>query len=234
MPHYTRKHSILTGFTLLELLVALAIFSVISAVAYQGLSTVLTVREHTEQQAQQLAAIQMTFMHLGRDIQLYIDRSIRDEYGEEQPSIQGRSDYITFTRAGWHNPLKQPRATLQRVSYYLKTDELFRVYWRVLDRAQDSHPIETALLKNISALELRFLDENFKWYTQWPPIDIHPTEFGQEKIEHLLYAIEITLNTTMWGEITRLFAISSKMPIVKIEDTLPTKPSDTDSFVKVK
>lgn len=232
MSHYTRKPILSIGFTLLELLVALAIFSVISAVAYQSLNSILTVREHTEHEAKQLAAIQMAMMRLGQDIQLYVDRTIRDEYGETQPSIQGQIDYISFTRIGWHNPLKQQRSNLQRVSYYLKANKLIRVYWRILDRAQDSQSIESILFTEVDALTFRFLDESFKWHTQWPPTDTAPTEFSQIPLKHSLHAVEITLNTTLWGKITRLFAISSQMPTIT-EETQSTTPTVTDSFVKI-
>ena len=79
----------LQGFTLLELLVALSIFSIIAVMAYSGLNTVLLARIQTDQHAIQLARLQMTFTWLKRDIEQYIGRSIRDQYGDRQAALIG-------------------------------------------------------------------------------------------------------------------------------------------------
>ena len=50
------------GFTLLELLVAMVIFSLMSVMAYGGLSNVITGNEVILQQEQQLKEIQRTMM----------------------------------------------------------------------------------------------------------------------------------------------------------------------------
>ncbi|MBE9561308.1 MAG: prepilin-type N-terminal cleavage/methylation domain-containing protein, partial [Proteobacteria bacterium] len=89
---------ITVGFTLLELLVALAIFAVIAAMAYSGLNTILTARLQIEQQAEQLASLQRIFIKLGHDIEQYIQRPIRNQYGDKEPSINGTNRQIEFTR----------------------------------------------------------------------------------------------------------------------------------------
>ena len=53
---------ILQGFTLLELLVALAIFAIIAIMAYSGLSVILTTHLQTNQHANQLANLQKTLL----------------------------------------------------------------------------------------------------------------------------------------------------------------------------
>ncbi len=49
------------GFTLLELLVALSIFALISAMAYGGLQSVMTTQQHTAKAAQHLADLQKAY-----------------------------------------------------------------------------------------------------------------------------------------------------------------------------
>ncbi len=184
------------GFTLLELLVALVIFAVIGVMAYGGLNTILSARIQTDQHATQLARLQMAFTWLGRDIEQYIERTIRDQYGERQPALKGTTSQLELTRAGWRNPALQQRSSLQRIAYFIEDETLWRSYWRLLDRAQNARPIKMDLINNINEITLRYLDNNFKWHEHWPITSKTVT----------LKAIEVTL-VVEWGPITRLFKI---------------------------
>ena len=200
----------LRGFTLLELLVALSIFAVIAVMAYGGLNIILTIHAETEQQAHQLADLQMMFTWLQRDIQQQVERPIRNEYGDKQPSIQGDRTYLEFTHAGWHNPVQLPRSSLQRVAYRLGDKKLFREYWNVLDRAQDTKPIEIDLMKEVENLEFRFLDNRLQWHEHWPDTSLVPPESDDLKLR----AIEVTLEINSWGKLTRLFQIESGINVL--------------------
>ena len=69
------------GFTLLELLVALAIFALVSVMAYGGLASVLDQQFATDEIAGQLARLQKTYLLLQRDFEQLVPRPVRDEYG---------------------------------------------------------------------------------------------------------------------------------------------------------
>ncbi len=198
----------LQGFTLLELLVALAIFAVIGVMAYSGLNIILTARLQTEQHAAQLARLQMAFTWLGRDIEQHIGRPIRDLYGDKQPALQGTFSQMEFTRAGWRNPAQQPRSSLQRVAYHIEDKILWRSYWRVLDRAQDARPIQMKLINDIDDIKYRYLDESLRWHEEWPPdlSNTAPDEHANRLLT-ALKAIEVTLTVAGWGRITRLFRV---------------------------
>ena len=182
------------GFTLLELLVALTIFAVMAVMAYSGLNTVLLARIQTDEHATQLAHLQMAFTWLKRDIEQYIGRSIRDQYGDRQAALKGTVSQLELTRAGWRNPAQQNRSSLQRVIYFIEDETLLRSYWRVLDRAQNTLPIKMDLLNNINGMTLRYLDDNFQWHDQWTATQ-----------PSTLKAVEVTLIIINWGRITRLF-----------------------------
>ncbi|MCU0806914.1 MAG: type II secretion system minor pseudopilin GspJ [Candidatus Contendobacter sp.] len=118
------------GFTLLELLVALAVFSIMAVAAYGGLRNVLYTRAAVEEQNRRLAAVQLAVYRLEQDIEQAVPRGIRDEYGEPQGALLGGAladDRLTLTRTGWDNPLGQPRANLQRVAYRLRDGRLWRL-----------------------------------------------------------------------------------------------------------
>ncbi|NLC01615.1 MAG: type II secretion system minor pseudopilin GspJ, partial [Pseudomonas formosensis] len=67
------------GFTLLEMLIAMAVFAVMSMVAYQGLRAVLDADHITREQAQRLADLQVTLSVLERDLAQVVDVRVRDE-----------------------------------------------------------------------------------------------------------------------------------------------------------
>lgn len=195
------------GFTLLELIVAIAIFSVLAAMAYSGLNQVLNSRQATEQSADKLIALQRTFLFLARDIQQVINRPIRDGLGQIEPPFFGAFSGIylmQFTRTGWRNPAQAPRSSLQRVAWGLEDEVLKRVYWTTLDRAQDDEPVEQAMLDEVTGVEVRYLDKKNNWHTDWPqtiqsngePADSSPPR-----------AVEITVEHKEFGKIVRLFAV---------------------------
>ncbi|HHB92523.1 MAG TPA: type II secretion system protein GspJ [Thioploca sp.] len=186
----------MTGFTLLELLVALAVFAVIAVMAYNGLNTVLNAHFQIKQQAIQLADLQRMFSRLNHDIEQHIQRPIRNQYGDVEPSINGTIEQLEFTRSGWRNPAQQNRSFLQRVAYHLQDNKLVRSYWFVLDRAQDSKPILMNLADNINDIQWHYLDDKLTWHKKWPNTSIK------------LKAIKIILKIEGWGKIERLFQIS--------------------------
>lgn len=198
------------GFTLLELLVALTVFAIMSIAAYGGLRNVLFTRAAVEEQNRRLAAVQMAVFRLEQDIGQAVPRGVRDEYGEPQAALLGgelAGDRLTLTRAGWDNPLGQPRANLQRVAYRLRDGRLWRLHWDVLDRGGLVEPRETLLLERVREFRVRFLEDAEKdWRTDWPP----PASDEAEKkkgLDALPRAVEIVLILEDWGEITRLLPL---------------------------
>jgi general secretion pathway protein J len=199
------------GFTLLELLVALAIFAVMSVMAYSGLDIIIKARLQTDQHATKLAHLQIAFSFIKRDIEQYINRPIRDQYGDKQLTLQGTRSNIALTRAGWHNPMPQShraRSSLQRVAYLIEDKVLIRSYWWVLDRAQDTRPRKMNLLNEVNELQIRYWDKNLQWHEQWPPSNFLDTFKNNPPSK--LKAIEITLTITGWGSLIRLFQVPGR------------------------
>lgn len=199
------------GFTLLELIVVIAIFGVMSAMAYGGLSSVLKTRAHVEQSLERTAQYQKAFMRLRNDFQNARYRPVRDPFGTTQPPFIGdTTSHVTFTHGGWRNPLSQPRASLERVIYYLDKNKkaLIRGSYRVLDQSQDSKPVEVTLLEKVTDLSWRYLDSKREWQTVWPPASITGSSTGSTSVPaQAPMAVEMTMQTDDMGEIRFLFRL---------------------------
>lgn len=199
-----------SGFTLLELIVVLAIFAIFSLMAYGGLDSVLQTRAQVEEALQRTATAQKAYIRLRDDFQQIRNRPVRDGFGDTQPPIRtDRLGRVELTRGGWRNPLTQPRAGLERVSYRLDGKKFKRESWRVLDQAQDSKVVELVLFDNVKTLSWRLLDANREWHRDWPPEDPNRSSAQQAPLP---IAVEITLDTEDWGELKFLFRLGLEAP----------------------
>jgi general secretion pathway protein J len=197
------------GFTLLELLVALAIFGLLAAMSYSGLWTVLEQQSHTEQAADRLGELQKIYLIMQRDIEQIVPRTVRDEFGDQQLPLIG-GDTLRLTRGGWRNPAGRQRSTLQRIGYAYEEQQLVRYSWSVLDRAQDSEPLKLPLTEDVERMGLRYLDGNDAWKEQWPDttdfVDNEATE-GLLELPALPKAVEVTIEHKNFGTLVWLFQL---------------------------
>ncbi|MFK7829226.1 MAG: type II secretion system minor pseudopilin GspJ [Congregibacter sp.] len=148
------------GFTLVEVLIALAITVLVAGAAYSGISAVLSGAEQLRESGQRMVELNRAFSLLSRDLRFIVNRGVRDEFGTLQPALSGGplAFYpLTLTRAGWHNGQELPRSDLQRVHYYLEDGALWRAYSPVLDRASDAPLQQIRLIEGVESIELRFL-----------------------------------------------------------------------------
>ena len=199
-------HQQRNGFTLLELLVAIAIFSMLSVMAYGGLQTVITTKQVSQENAERVAEIQLLMMRLSNDLRQSVSRTIRNEYGDfvsAMKSGQDSDEGFTWTRAGFRNPAQLRRSSLQRVAYQLEEDKLIRLTWPVLDRAQDSTVMKTEVLSSVESIELRYMNHDNEWLSSWPD------EQGNMELSALPKAVEVTLELADWGKIKRLILLAS-------------------------
>lgn len=209
------------GFTLLELMVAIAIFAVISLIAYGGLSNILQTRNALELQSERIAQLQRAFMIIGRDLEQVADRGVLDSYGTEQAAMQTDQygdKLLSFTRNGWNNPFpvaQRPRSNLQRVIYAVREQRLVRSHFDVLDQAPDSVQYDNPLLDKVSSVKVRFLQVSVdgrgakedNWHDSWPLSD--PGD--QDDAPSLPNAVEITIDLEDSGEIRRLYALPGEI-----------------------
>ena len=196
-----------TGFTLLELLVAVGVFAILGVLAYGGLNSVLATQAHSKLEADRLKALQMSMRYLQRDIEQFVNRPVRDKFGDKRPAlIVGDEPILELTHAGWRNPAGLLRSQLQRITYHLnEEDTLVRMTWPLLDGTNVEELLQTPLLNEVEKVDIRVLDEDGEWQKRWPPLN----ETAANQVETLPppVALEITLTVHPWGDIRRLIAL---------------------------
>ena len=183
------------GVTLLELLIVIAVFSIMSAAAYSSLQNSLKAEETFNASMKDLEAVQMSLALFERDITQLSSRGVRDAFGDNEAALvllNGRQ--LVFTRGGNFSSLKLDQTELLRVSYSLRDDQFIRSHWRHLDSIQGDRPLTASLLSKVSGLRIRVLDQNNLWHLDWPISD-------NDRIR----AVELTIEMEGWGEIRRLF-----------------------------
>jgi len=199
-----------TGFTLLELLVALSIFAIMSVMIFGGLTEVLEVRSATNKYTTRLTELQLAFMHISRDIRQLSNRGVRDQFDSSLAALEASEigQYkLELTRDGYPNPAEFNRSSLQRVAYGIEDNKLYRYRWKVLDRAADSEPVKILLLNDVTGFNFRFLESNANaitgqgtnWVTSWP------SQVNGAVTNTLPIVIEVTIELEDWGRFTRLF-----------------------------
>jgi general secretion pathway protein J len=215
------------AFSLIELLVALAVFAALAAVAYGGLSQIARVRGALVEKQDRFAAIVRAMSTIERDLRQAVSRSVRGNgRGEALPALIGGADRIELTHLGFANPLAEPRSNLERVAYALDANGLERGRYAVLDRAPDSAPASRVLLGRVGAFRLRYLGSENIWRDAWPPTGISK----DDALTALPRAIEFRIDTADTGELRRVVELPSVLGTIAPPmqgGVPPTTPSPT-------
>lgn len=208
-----------TGFTLVEVLIAMAITVFVGMVAYTSVSGVLASVATLEGSADRSYEVNRAWMIISRDLRQFVPRPVRDEFGEAEPAMVGGEVArfpLSFTRTGWHNPAGHPRSHLQRVNYRLEDEGLWRDSYFVLDRSGDTEPESALLLEGVESLQVVFLGslerlqtqtgstavDTRDWLDNWVP----ETGLADGSLPAPV-ALEIRLRLVDMGEMHRLYAL---------------------------
>jgi general secretion pathway protein J len=196
------------GFTLLEILVAMAIFTIIGLASSGLLSSVLDNDKASSERFAELEKLQRAMLTIERDVLQAMPRAVRinGELNEivmrgGEDELGGSADSLGFVHGGWHNPQYMlPRSTLQLVGYRLQDNKLQRLYGNYLDNIIGYEPKTKDILEGVSNFQVEFLinaNEDSEWQESYTGV-VLPT------------AIAITLTTDAFGEIRREFLLASQ------------------------
>lgn len=127
MPRARRRQA---GFTLIEVLVALALMALVSLMAWRGLASVSNARDRIQEQAEDTDAIVRTLGQLGRDVELSYTGPSFDSPGKDALSLTTGLRLLRRTSGGQTLELLRPdgdgNGLWQRVQWQVRADGLWR------------------------------------------------------------------------------------------------------------
>jgi general secretion pathway protein J len=186
------------GFTLVEMLIALSIFGMLTAAGVTLLTLTARTQETSDRLLAELGEIRRTGALLDADLAQAAPRLHRDRAGAARPAFAGGTGeaplLLAFVRRGWD---AGEGATLQRVAWRLRDGRLERLSWSRVDGGGE--PVAMALLDGVRAARLRYRDEEGAWRERWDPTD--PTRLPR--------ALELVVESETHGLVRQLFLVGT-------------------------
>lgn len=189
------------GFTLIELMTALLILSLLALMSFRGLGAVLDAREHVRLESDKWRRVSAFFARFERDAQLAAPRPVRTAAGFI-PAWRGqnspeREPRLEFSRFAADDRADTPR----RLAYQLNgAQEIELLLWPTLDVAADVLPARYPVLTGVSSFDLQYLNADRAWVAAWPASPGDPPIPGAVRLSIVLVSGE---------EIVRVFALRS-------------------------
>lgn len=150
------------GFTLVEVLIALFIFSLISVGATSALTSSLRGQAQMEERLEAISGIENMRALLRADMASIILRERREPYGNIEPYVlqSGGETLLDFTRTGRSNPMGEPRGDLQRAAYIFKDNRLIRRSYAQINPAPQSGYTDRLLLNGVADAKMQLVTFN--------------------------------------------------------------------------
>lgn len=200
------------GFTLIEVLIAMAITALVATLSFSSLSSVLSTVESLREHGERTAEMNRAWTIVSRDLRQFTQRPVRDQFGEAESAMFGGAavdQSLSFTRTGWHNSNLRLRSELQRVRYRLEDNILWRESYFVLDRNSDSEAQRVELIRNVVDFEVAFLGASTEVRGEELDTENWPTNWGvnasNRNVVEPPQAVELRLELEDWGELRWLY-----------------------------
>ena len=196
------------GFTLIEVLVAMAIMALIGIGAFSLLNTATVAGDKIKREGKRLNEIQRAFLLISNDLQQVTGRIMQDEYGEPMPALTNDLPYpkylLRFSRLGRRNPAMLPRSSIEHLLYSLENNKLIRITFPYLDGMRDDQGLKRPILSDVDNVEMTFFHKK-KWHKKWPI----PTPYASKPPPAIPEAIKISLELIDYGIVERIYVIPS-------------------------
>jgi general secretion pathway protein J len=189
------------GFTLLEMLVALFIFGLVSAAGVGVLRFSMDNQELVRVRIERLAELESARALLKADLLQAVARRVRDAHGRPNDFVfagnqqSGGGPLLALTRRGLDNPDGDPRPSLQYIEYRLADGVLERVARPALDGGEVLPA--RRLLAGVRTASLQFL-----WRGQW--LEALPRGAHVE----LPQAVRLDLELQDYGAVSQLLLVT--------------------------
>ena len=181
------------GFTLIEVLVALAIVALIGIMSFTGLMTSVKFNEITLSRMDVTSQLILADETMKRDLMHALNRLPRDKRGESykhsfygvNPRLEG--NMLAFSIHTGSN-ISNDIGAIRYVKYVLENNIIKRIESKFVDQTDNTEVRTTVFLTNVEDISLKFnLGE--QWVDEWP-MSNWTSNNGLPKIIELTYEIE--------------------------------------------
>lgn len=194
------------GFTLIELIVAIAIFAIISVIAYRIISALVITKNVITETQNKWGDLTFTMNRLDEAWSRAIPLVIRDASGAILPAFQGKNNLsgntdaqLEFSLSGIIGDSVYGPVPPQRIGFRFINHNLYLLTWPVLNRVLTTSPQVNLLLSGIDSFQVSFLNTDQKWYDNWP--------LNITGITRLPQAFKIRIQLSTKEEIVRQWAL---------------------------
>ena len=160
------------GFTLLEVLIAIAIAAVIAVLGYRAIAALTESESRLSAESARWRTLDLFFARLEADMRQAVPRTARN--GDlREPGWAGQiadssgNSAVSFSRAGPEFNF-DPASAGQRIGYRLREGVIEVLYWAGYDRPSGIAPTAYPLLSDISRFRLAYLTRDGAWAQAWP------------------------------------------------------------------
>ena len=169
------------GFTLVELLVAIAIFAVLSALGWKVFDYLAKVKDRNAMHEANLEQLQESYQQILRDTMQAVPLTANVK-GQQQPALVLQNGRFNFSKTGVTDPLQQGISPHERVEYQYRADEkkLYRLKYRNLHQTGNDQPESSVMLDEVEAFEIMVLNPNE--LSSWPESSIDPQQTEQLRL----------------------------------------------------
>jgi general secretion pathway protein J len=187
------------GFTLVEMLIALAIFGMLTAAAVALLSVTARTQEAADRQLAEVGDLRRMSSLLAADLAQTVARPHRDVDGRPQIAFAGADGgdamLMMFVRTG--NDVDAGLPALKRVGYRVANGRLERLAFAAVDGGDAA--VAVPLIDGVRQARLRYRDRTGAWQPTWFPSD------GTQ----LPVAVELTVETAREGVVRQVFLVGA-------------------------
>ena len=191
------------GFTLLELLAAMAVLVVLGALGFRGLSSVLEAESRLQAETSRWNELALLFSQISEDMTMAVERPVRGLAGRTSPalSLQASTDsnqpQLVLTRLGVGEGSVAQSAP-RRVGYRLREGKLEYLVWPSPDGVPGVPPAAYVALEQVTSVQWEALDADGRWVNAWPT---------GPAVNALPRAVSVRLALADGGEVTRILAL---------------------------
>lgn len=198
----------LKGFTLFEMLIALALLSLLMMALFQGLDVISRYQQSPSQMSLQNAQLIKFKRQFLQDIINIQPRPHTSDLGQPMPAlvVEKGSD-LTFVRGGLPSWINLYPGGMQLLRYHFESDNLYKSSWTSLDIAAGEKPITYTVLSDLAKFKIELIGRDGASSVFWPLTDGWRRDASAKAAywTELPFLYKVTLQFKGANEVTLLF-----------------------------